>query len=107
MAVLTWLMRDLVCLCMSYSEKIEVLIGAIETCEYKTQTFRDILDQIQKLIDDLNLRSYSNLIRWVAKLDEQVCHCLPLYFVANGYIFFGYWVWNPCLLHSVAKHLSG
>ena len=56
-----------------YSHQIDGLIGSLETCEYRQQTFRDLLDQLQKLIDDLNLRSYSNLSQWVSELDKQVC----------------------------------
>ena len=57
---------------LSYSHQIDGLIGSLETCEYRHQMFRDLLDQLQKLIDDLNLRSYSNLSLWVAELDQQV-----------------------------------
>jgi len=57
---------------LSYTEQIETLMGSMETCEYRYQNFRDILDQVQKLVDDLNLRSYSNLSAWVAELDKQV-----------------------------------
>ena len=49
------------------------------TCEYRYQNFRDILDQVQKLVDDLNLRSYSNLSAWVVELDKQVCMCVCVY----------------------------
>ena len=63
-------------------------MGSMETCEYRYQNFRDILDQVQKLVDDLNLRSYSNLSAWVAELDKQVCvcvHSLRLYHVVASY----------------------
>jgi len=64
---------------LSYTEQIETLMGSMETCEYRYQNFRDILDQFQKLVDDLNLRSYSNLSAWVVKLDKQVCVCVCVY----------------------------
>lgn len=57
---------------LSYIDKIDGLLCSMETCEYKTKTFKLILEQIQKLIDDLNLRSYSNLSAWVKRLDEKV-----------------------------------
>lgn len=56
-----------------YSHQIDGLIGSLETCEYRPQTFRELLDQLQKMIDDLNLRSYANLSQWVSELDRQVC----------------------------------
>ena len=55
-----------------YSHQIDGLIGSLETCEYRQPTFRELLDQLQKMIDDLNLRSYSNLSQWVSDLDKQV-----------------------------------
>ena len=60
-----------------YSVQIDGLVGSLETCEYRQATFRELLDQLQKMIDDLNLRSYSNLTQWVSELDKQVwfCHC--------------------------------
>ncbi len=58
---------------LSYTNQIEGLVGSLEQCEYHYQTFKDILDQVQKLVDDLNLRSYSNLPAWVDDLDVQVC----------------------------------
>ena len=55
-----------------YTTQIDKLIVSLDTCEYRTPTFKDILDHIQKLIDDLNLRSYSNLTTWVMQVDAQV-----------------------------------
>ena len=60
---------------LSYTDKIDGLVCSMETCEYKAKTFKLILDQIQKLIDDLNLRSYSNLSAWVKHLDQKVRMC--------------------------------
>ena len=57
---------------LSYTDKIDDLVCSLETCEYKVVTFREILEKVQKLVDDLNLRSYSNLVAWVGILDEQV-----------------------------------
>ena len=54
-------------------------MGSMETREYRYQNFRDILDQVQKLVDDLNLCSYSNLSAWVVELDKQVCMCVCVY----------------------------
>ena len=61
---------------LSYTDKIDGLVCSMETCEYKAKTFRNVLEQIQKLIDDLNLRSYSNLSAWVKHLDQKVPYAL-------------------------------
>lgn len=53
-------------------EKIDQEVKALDTCDYNSDTFAEILSRIQKLVDDLNLRSYSNLPQWVATLDEEV-----------------------------------
>ena len=55
-----------------YTTQIDKLVASLETCEYRAAMFKDVLDQIQKLIDDLNLRSYSNLTSWVLQVDTQV-----------------------------------
>ena len=57
---------------LQYTDQIASLIASLESCEYRSGTFKDLLDQIQKLIDDLNLRSYSNLPAWVMNIDSQV-----------------------------------
>lgn len=55
-----------------YTTQIYELILSLENCEYKSSTFKEVLDHVQKLIDDLNLRSYSNLSAWVMDVDSQV-----------------------------------
>lgn len=55
-----------------YTNQIDALVTSLESCEYKSSLFKDVLDQVQKLIDDLNLRSYSNLSAWVMDVDTQV-----------------------------------
>lgn len=57
---------------LQYTIQIDALILSLETCEYRSAVFKDVLDQIQKLIDDLNLHSYSNLTAWVMEVDSQV-----------------------------------
>ncbi len=57
---------------LSYTDRIEDMVCSLETCEYKTGLFLDVLEKIQKLVDDLNLRSYSNLVAWVGHLDGKV-----------------------------------
>ncbi|KAI8505358.1 Cytoplasmic dynein 1 heavy chain 1, partial [Branchiostoma belcheri] len=53
-------------------EKIDTEVRSLETCNYKEETFKEVLDHVQKSVDDLNLHAYSNLPQWVAKLDHEV-----------------------------------
>lgn len=54
-------------------EKIDLEVRSLETCMFDHKTFSDILNRVQKAVDDLNLHSYSNLPIWVNKLDIEVC----------------------------------
>ena len=53
-------------------EEIDIDVRSLETCAYSANNFKDILAKIQKAVDDLSLRQYSNVHAWVGKLDE-VC----------------------------------
>ncbi|XP_054423711.1 cytoplasmic dynein 1 heavy chain 1 [Pteronotus mesoamericanus] len=53
-------------------EKIDLEVRSLETCMYDHKTFSEILNRVQKAVDDLNLHSYSNLPLWVSKLDLQI-----------------------------------
>lgn len=53
-------------------EKIDLEVRSLETCMYENKMFTEILNRIQKAVDDLNLHSYSNLPIWVNKLDIEV-----------------------------------
>ena len=53
-------------------EKIDLEVRSLETCMYDHRTFSEILNRVQKAVDDLNLHSYSNLPIWVNKLDMEV-----------------------------------
>lgn len=53
-------------------EKIDLEVRSLETCMYDHKTFSEILNRVQKAVDDLNLHSYSNLPIWVNKLDMEV-----------------------------------
>ncbi|TNN61008.1 Cytoplasmic dynein 1 heavy chain 1 [Liparis tanakae] len=50
-------------------EKIDLEVRSLETCMFENKTFSEILNRVQKAVDDLNLHSYSNLPIWVNKLD--------------------------------------
>ena len=51
---------------------IEKLLDSLENCVYEFYTISDILNKIQKCVDELSLRMYSNLSEWVFRLDAQV-----------------------------------
>ncbi|XP_065449670.1 cytoplasmic dynein 1 heavy chain 1-like isoform X1 [Chrysemys picta bellii] len=53
-------------------EKIDLEVRSLETCMYDHKTFSEILNRVQKAVDDLNLHSYSNLPIWVNKLDMEI-----------------------------------
>uniref|UniRef100_A0A8C1TYY4 Cytoplasmic dynein 1 heavy chain 1 n=1 Tax=Cyprinus carpio TaxID=7962 RepID=A0A8C1TYY4_CYPCA len=53
-------------------EKIDLEVRSLETCMYEHKMFTEILNRIQKAVDDLNLHSYSNLPIWVNKLDIEI-----------------------------------
>ena len=52
--------------------EIDIDVRSLETSVYSANTFHDILNKIQKAVDDLSLHAYSNLHAWVARLDEVV-----------------------------------
>lgn len=45
---------------------------SLETCPYSAPSLAEILGRLQRAIDDLSLRQYSNLHLWVQRLDEEV-----------------------------------
>ncbi|XP_071453347.1 dynein heavy chain, cytoplasmic isoform X3 [Hetaerina americana] len=53
-------------------EQLDVDVRSLETCPYSANTFADILAKIQRAVDELSLRQYSNLHIWVSRLDEEV-----------------------------------
>ncbi|EGG20698.1 cytoplasmic dynein heavy chain [Cavenderia fasciculata] len=62
-------------LIIKYGE-ITKLLDRLRSCPFKHETFEEILADIQKLVDELNLASYSNLSLWVGQLDQMVEHVL-------------------------------
>ncbi|XP_064623935.1 cytoplasmic dynein 1 heavy chain 1-like isoform X3 [Lineus longissimus] len=57
---------------LAIEEQIDIEVRSLETCAYNAVTFNDILNKIQKAVDDLSLHQYSNLPQWTAKLDQEV-----------------------------------
>lgn len=52
--------------------QVSVDIKLLESCAYSAKTFGDILAKIQKAVDDLSLKQYSNLTKWVQHIDTEV-----------------------------------
>ncbi|XP_064484606.1 dynein heavy chain, cytoplasmic-like isoform X2 [Ornithodoros turicata] len=57
---------------LAIEQQMDIDVRSLESCAYSTTTFADILNKIQRAVDDLSLRQYSNLHLWVSKLDETV-----------------------------------
>ncbi|CAG0913348.1 unnamed protein product [Notodromas monacha] len=57
---------------LSMEEQIEADVKSLETCAYSSSTFAAILKKIQKTVDDLSLKGFSNLHAWVSRLDSDV-----------------------------------
>nr|CAG8506850.1 6173_t:CDS:10 [Entrophospora candida] len=64
--------QDKVDALISGYEDISRYIDDLKTCLYKKAKLQGNLDKIQKLIDRLNLESYSNLKSWVSELDKRI-----------------------------------
>lgn len=66
----------------NFREKVDELISVetaidqqlkeLDSCAYDEAKFAEVLYEIQKSIDYLNLKGFSNLPQWVAKLDEEI-----------------------------------
>ncbi|XP_045484392.1 dynein heavy chain, cytoplasmic isoform X1 [Pieris rapae] len=57
---------------LAVEEQISVDVRSLETCPYSAQSLAEILSRLQRAIDELSLRQYSNLHLWVQRLDEEV-----------------------------------
>ena len=57
---------------VSVETTIEQQLKELDNCSYNETKFAEILYEIQKSIDYLNLKGFSNLPQWVIKLDEEV-----------------------------------
>jgi dynein heavy chain 1 len=57
---------------VSVETTIEQQLKELDSCSYNETKFAEILYEIQKSIDYLNLKGFSNLPQWVIKLDEEV-----------------------------------
>lgn len=53
-------------------EQLNELLQGLETCAYEAQTLQTLLEKIQGIVDELNLRSFVNMGKWVAMVDSEV-----------------------------------
>eukprot|EP00052_Salpingoeca_macrocollata_P029607 m.302067 g.302067 ORF g.302067 m.302067 type:complete len:4524 (+) comp22998_c0_seq7:51-13622(+) len=54
------------------SRVVEKAVAELDKCPMKFDSFADVIGRIQKVIDDLNLRSYVNLDHYVESIDARV-----------------------------------
>ncbi|KAK3866515.1 hypothetical protein Pcinc_027959 [Petrolisthes cinctipes] len=78
-------------------EQLDVDVRSLDTCQYAHSTISEILNKIQKAVDDLSLRQYSNLHIWVQRLDEQVENKLA------GRLQAGLQAWTSALMGNRQK----
>ena len=57
-------------------KSIKVLVDSLKTCEYTHEAFASILGEVQRIVDEMNLASYSNLQSWVLQLENDICTTL-------------------------------
>jgi len=57
---------------LGVEEQIQLQLKLIDTCQYSSAVFEQILQNVQKSVDALSLHQYSNLVMWVQQLDEEV-----------------------------------
>ena len=57
---------------VAVEEQIDFEVKSLDSCHYSRATFAEVLSRIQKHVDDLSLHQYSNLLQWVARLDQEV-----------------------------------
>jgi dynein heavy chain 1, cytosolic len=52
-------------------DKVDAAINLLEKIEYDSNKFRQVMDSIQKYIDEMSLGGYPNLATWVKVVDER------------------------------------
>ncbi|WVN87983.1 uncharacterized protein L203_103180 [Cryptococcus depauperatus CBS 7841] len=66
------LLQDKANALIEINTEINRTVDELSTCDYTSDAFSTLLNQIQKTIDHLNLENYSNLDAWVATLNEKI-----------------------------------
>jgi len=98
-AVKTTVFQEKVDDILAANERLSASLLGLESCEYAASTLHHILEAIQKVVDELNLRNYANLPAWVADLDAQVEQRL----VARASTALAYWVTAYVMLASCCR----
>lgn len=47
-------------------------INEFDECEYATDVFAELLEQIQKIVDEFCLHDYSNISKWINAIDGKI-----------------------------------
>ncbi len=64
--------REKVDIMFTVDSQIEVKLKELNSCAYNQTEFSSILNEIQKSIDYLSLKGYSNLSQWVQRIDKEI-----------------------------------
>ena len=51
---------------------LETLLTRIRTCPYRRDAFLEAVEGLQAIVDDVQMRGFSNVAAWVAALDQRV-----------------------------------
>lgn len=57
------------------NEKIKTigeLIQSLKSCKYERKAFEEIMDAIQKIVDEMQIRGFSNMHLWLNELDKKI-----------------------------------
>lgn len=57
-------------------DKVEIALKNMESVDYDTAKLQDVLENIQKSIDEMSLGGYSDLASWVKTLDDRLASIL-------------------------------
>ena len=63
---------------LDVARHIEQAVTQIETCMYGVTPFGETLSTIQKYVDELSLKQYSNLAGWVQLIDDEIAKRLAV-----------------------------
>ncbi|TKA41939.1 Dynein heavy chain, cytoplasmic [Friedmanniomyces endolithicus] len=55
---------------------VNATLRELQTCTFSLEVFRGHLEALQRLIDQLNLEAYSNIVYWAAKTNDNVIEIL-------------------------------
>ena len=51
---------------------IDKLLAQLQICKYDSRIIADLLAKIQKIVDEISLKMFSNLPEWTLRLDKKV-----------------------------------